>query len=206
MQMPDGSVRPWNMATEPKPDCVGNDSRNGFLWNCYHSSMGRFFQNTIKHGITSVLARIHDREIPRYDPEAYTYDDPRLQNLERILKSSFAKHVTDQDSARKMEIINQAIDIVLFMMKEDIFYRGRVFADLQDLGRDVTANPHHYHLTPEEAFNYYRFPLNLAGLYSIGFPLQMLVPKIIPQERVDAFLVAQQAREREQPSLQEAET
>lgn len=202
-KMPDGTIRQWDMATEPKPDSIGNDSRCGFLWNCYHSSMGRFFQNTIKHGITSVLSRIHDKEIPRYDSQAYTYDDPRLRNLERILKESFARHVTDQDCARKQEIINQAIDIVLFMMKEDIFYRGRVFAELQDLGRDVQAHPEHYLLSPQEAFNYYRFPLNLEGLHAIGVPIQALVDqKIIDQGRADRFFASLRNAEA-QPSQQQ---
>ena len=45
--------------------------------------MGRFFQNTINAGILSVIQRIHDKEIPRYD-RRYTHTTTRLS----IIRSS----------------------------------------------------------------------------------------------------------------------
>jgi hypothetical protein len=129
-----------------------NASRIGFVHNCYTTSLGRFFQETIKKGILSVLKRVHDKEIPRYDKTPYVYDDPRLKNLDAVLKQAFAQHLDDNDLYRKQEIGGMAADIVLFLMKEDVFYRMVIMRCIQHIAKDAIQHPEHYALTDFEQY------------------------------------------------------
>ena len=167
--MPDGTIKPWNRATEPKPDSIGNQSRNGFLFNCYFHPLGRFFQNTIKAGILSVIRRIHDKEIPRYDRQAYTYEDKRLQILDKIITDAIGHTIQDADKDRKQEILNQCKDICLFMLKEDAFYRPRVLEATVRAAEQILENKDLLlSLTDYEAYNMTRFAdgTNHAGDFS----------------------------------------
>jgi hypothetical protein len=164
LKMPDGSIRKWDMANEPKPDSVGNQSRNGFLYNCYTHPMGRFFQETIKRGLEGIIRRIHDKEIPRYDKHAYEYDDPRIQAITELLKGLMVKHIDDNDTVRKHELFGAFVDIIGFMCKEDVFYRARVIESLKDLALAYQSAPELFTLTPEETYNYLKF--NGMGIIS----------------------------------------
>lgn len=136
---------------------ANNESRIGFLHNCYTTSLGKFFQHTIKTGILSVIRRLHDKEIPRYEKTAYTYDDPRLKNLDRILKSSFQTHIDDNDPERKRELARMVTEIVLFLMKEDVFYRITILKCIQDIVHDALENPDLFALTDKEQYMYEKF-------------------------------------------------
>jgi len=83
--MPDGSVRPYDAANEPRPCAIGNGSRDGFLFNCNAHPLGKFFQHTIKGAIMQTIRRVHDKEIPRYDRQAYVYDvqDAKIEAVEK---------------------------------------------------------------------------------------------------------------------------
>ena len=129
-----------------------NASRVGFVHNCYTTALGRFFQETIKKGILAVIRRVHDKEIPRYDKTPYEYDDPRLKNLDAVLKSAFAQHLNDNDAERKQEIGTMASDIVLFLMKEDVFYRMVIMRCIQHMVKDALKNPENYALTDIEQY------------------------------------------------------
>lgn len=156
--MPDGSTRIWDMANEPKPDSVGNQSRNGFLYNCYTHPMGRFFQNTVKNGILAIIHRIHAKDILRYDKQAYVYDDPRLKKLDEIITRSVNLTIDDKDRERKREILLSCKDICLFMLKEDIYYRPRVLRAIVEATKEIVANEALLSsLTEAEAYNITRF-------------------------------------------------
>ena len=174
LRMPDGTIRRWDMANEPKPDSVGNQSRNGFLYNCYTHPMGKFFQETIKKGLEAVIRRIHDKEIPRYDKHAYEYDDPRLQAINELLKGMMVKHIDDNDTARKHQVFGDFIDVIMFMMKEDVFYRARVIKSLEDLAIAYQSAPDLFTLTQEEAYNYHKF--NGMGQTSCNSPILRTFP------------------------------
>jgi hypothetical protein len=158
VRMPDGTVRQWNPATEPKPDSVGNGSRNGFLYNCYTHPLGRFFQNTIKGAIIGVIRRLHDKDIPRYDRQAYVFDDQRLQALDRILTAAILEAINDADCERKREILLNCKDICLFMLKEDIFYRPRILLAGVSAAKEILANEEMLTtLSEAEAYNVVRY-------------------------------------------------
>ena len=159
IRMPDGTVRPWDMANEPKPDAVGNDSRTGFLWNCYTSSLGKFFQNTIKGGVVSAITRIHDKEIPRYDKQAYICTDPRVVALDTIIKETINEVIADTDRERKRKIAFMIWDIFKFIgLKEDIFYRPRILQAAVKVAHRIIENEALLtQLTEREAYNLARF-------------------------------------------------
>jgi hypothetical protein len=157
--MPDGTVRKWDSETEPKPDCVGNGSRNGFLYNCYTHPKGRFFQNTIKNGlILPLIKKIHSWAIPKYDPQAYVFDDPRLQCLHSLITKTINDRMDDADRDRKREIFYQIRDIALFGLKEDVFYRPRTLKGIVEFAHAVIENEDLLtSLNDYEAYNMMRF-------------------------------------------------
>lgn len=160
LRLKDGGLVAWDMANEPKPDSVGNGSRNGFLWNCYTHPLGRFFQNTIKWGIISTIRRVHDKEIPRYDREAYTYDDPRLKMLDSGIASLIEQTYVDfgeSDEQYKRDILTNLKDIFLFILKEDIYYRPRILKNMVEMAHFIVENEHLFELTDDEKANLERF-------------------------------------------------
>lgn len=136
---------------------TGNQSRNGFLYNCYTTKMGRFFQETIKRWLETGIARIHNKEIPRYDKEAYIFDDPRLKLLHDTLLVLIEKYLNDDDKQRKRELVRDISEIWLFMMKEDIYWRRVGIPLLVDLAHTIVDNEDLFVLTPEESENARRF-------------------------------------------------
>ncbi len=135
----------------------GNQSRNGFLHNCYSTAMGRFFQETIKRWLETGIARIHNKEIPKYDKDAYTFDDPRLKLLHDTLLKLIEKYLNDCDKDRKRELVRDISEIWLFMMKEDIYWRRVGVPLLVDLAHVIVENESIFVLTPEEEQNLVRF-------------------------------------------------
>lgn len=70
------------------------------------------------------------RGILRYDSEAFQYEDVRLLTLDTILKN-------ENDTFWQDQTISKVIDICIFMMKEDIYYRPRWIQILQDIRGNV---------------------------------------------------------------------
>lgn len=119
---------PWNPATEPNPAAVeeGAKSReHGFLHHPSMSKLGRFFQQSIKKSMISSLEKIH-RMIPKYDKQAFVFDDPRLKYIHDFSKE-YTSAKCKQSSGRPARILMLALEICLFLMKEDIYYRARFF-------------------------------------------------------------------------------
>lgn len=67
------------------------------------------------------------RNIKIYDSEAFTYDDVRLQKISEFLHKEICIHYQDDPTLLKI------IDIIIFLMKEDIYYRPRWILILQDI-------------------------------------------------------------------------
>ena len=135
----------------------GNQSRNGFLYNCYTTTMGRFFQETIKVWLEKGLKRIHDKEIPRYDKEAFVFGDPRLKILHDKLLFLNEKYLNDSDKGRKRELMQEIEEIALFMMKEDIYWRRVWLPFLVEFSEFVVEHKEVFALTDIEQENARRF-------------------------------------------------
>jgi hypothetical protein len=157
--MPDGTVRPWDMANEPKPDSVGNGSRNGFLYNCYTHPLGSWFQKVVKGTVVSTITQLHDRMIPKYDKDAYVCTDPRVMCLDQIVKETIDDVICDADRDRKRQIALMIWDIFKFIgLKEDIFYRPRILQAGVKVAKRILENEELLSsVTEPEAYNLARF-------------------------------------------------
>ena len=198
IQASDGTV--WDAEIQPNPDVRGNESRNSFKWNCYHSRLGQFFQKQIKDAILRAINAVHSRNvysfdgefselqkalyesigsritedpdrkqpfmfkiadilvyyakdecaikslqknklfqksveyaykgILKYDSEAFVYDDIRLQKISTYLNKNISALWDDNLTFQRV------VNIIVFLMKEDIYYRPRFIQILQDLQKD----------------------------------------------------------------------
>lgn len=195
----------WDAETQKNPDIKGNESRNSFLYNCYHHKLGQFFQVQVKNAILRAINAVHskneysfegeflvlqnalyesirsriqhdaDRKQPfmlkvadilcyyaqnenglkrlqknklfktsvdfahkgilRYDSEAFIFDDARLQEISKCIKSYTNVHIDNP------EYLLKVVDIIVFLMKEDIYYRPRWIKILQDIDSTVQIIP-----------------------------------------------------------------
>ena len=132
-----------------------NSSReSGYKYSPIHHSKGKFFQYFIKPMIIGVVNRVHSYFRDKYDEEIFVYTDPRLLFLEKFLKESIEKHVGhDSGGEYKREICSKTVDIVLGIMKEDIYYRSRLFLLLNKL-HDLDVK---FEITDNEKENLVRF-------------------------------------------------
>ena len=107
-----------------------NRSRNAFMWNLA-SKQGKVFQRVVKPAIIKTIGMIHSWILKSWDPEGYIYDDPRMKHLDENLHGFISEYYNHQE--RKLNFMHQAIDIGLFILKEDIYYRGRILHMLNQL-------------------------------------------------------------------------
>jgi hypothetical protein len=188
----------WDAENQPNPDCLNNDSRTGFLWNCYHHKLGQFFQHEVKNALFRAINAVHQRNnfnfegeflifhnflrdiikvhtteerkqnflfqiadiivyyaknedelkkiqknklfktsvdfahrgIQRYDKEAFIFDDNRLFIISSTLKINVRCLLVSDNTSLKV------IDIITFLMKEDIYYRPRFINILKDINKN----------------------------------------------------------------------
>ena len=140
----DGEAFGYNPAKQANPAWKGNNkSRIGMLYSPYFHVMGIFMQGTIKGAMLKCIDFCHSA-ILKYDPEAYVYEDPRLQKIESVVKDAIEELFYDElerrsfgDGTRKIRFMHRAADIGLFLMKEDIYYRYRFISLLQKIGTVV---------------------------------------------------------------------
>ena len=114
-----------------------NRPRVGFTHNCYTSPLGRLFQQTCKFGMEKAIGKAWDvllryradgnaekiRTGKKTPEKVFIYDDPLFNLLNKTLKTTAREYLTDNDSERKQKIVLQAIDLVLMLGFEDVYYR-----------------------------------------------------------------------------------
>lgn len=138
------TIAGWDINKQRDPDYPlgNNQSRNKFTWHT-QSTKGKIFQSIWKPAIIVMINRAHSWVLKQWDPDGYTYDDPRLQYLDKTLHEYVQGNFSKED--RKEEFMNKLIDIALFILKEDIFYRGRAFI--------MSNHMPFFILTPQEQLN-----------------------------------------------------
>lgn len=119
----------WNPATERHPAYAEGDNRSraGYIFHTDHPK-GKFLQNIIKKAILRAIDFAHSSVTKHYDPEGFVYDDPRLQRLSDVCKGYIADNF-QHAHPYKSDFMHKVVDILLFLMKEDAYYRAR-FLDL----------------------------------------------------------------------------
>jgi len=123
----DVNIAPYNPSTQRNPIYSegNNNSRVGFTWHL-DSVKGAIFQRTVKPAIIKTVNKIHKWIVGEWDRNAFVYDDPRLQVLDDSVTKGINTLFDHQD--RKLDIMHKGADILLFMLKEDIYWRPRIFA------------------------------------------------------------------------------
>ena len=161
------------VARDPQSaQALHNGPRTGFAHNCYAGGLGMFFQKTIKN---TILEKFLDqawqgflkyrcagnkaayREAKKNPDAVFQYDDQLLALLNRVMKESIAEHHTDNDAARKQQLMRQATDIALTLLNEDIYYRARCKEHLRDILAAVAEHPEYLDLSLEEEQNIRRW-------------------------------------------------
>lgn len=118
---------------------IDNESRTDFTYNIWHHPKGVWLQNFMKPLAIKIIDMIHRRIRGQYDIDAYRFDDVRLQSI-RMYMDEFTKKnfvTTDCGNRRISKPAMQLIDIGLFLLKEDIYYRARFFKLMRELGFEI---------------------------------------------------------------------
>lgn len=119
----EGKKRQELRATQRNPEYPAGDNRtrNEFIFSPYEHPKGKFFQN-IKSGIMiKAINFAHSAILKGYDMDAYVYDDPRLKAQNEFFREYIQENF--RHVAYKTEFMNKIVDIIMFLVKEDIYYR-----------------------------------------------------------------------------------
>lgn len=140
----------WNPAKERDPRITGNENaggKGGFRFSPYFHPKGKFLQDVVKLGMIKAIATAHKQITGGYDQDAFKYEDPRLQQLNTFFQIFISENFGDANTGpRKLIFMFQMADIILFLMKEDIYYRTRFFKMFNEI-------PGSWQLTEEEEKN-----------------------------------------------------
>lgn len=140
----EGKAWGYNPAKQANPAYKGNaKSRVGMLYNPYYHPLGKFLQGTIKGSMLKCVDYVHSGLL-KYDSQAYELEDPRLlvikaeatEAIEELFFDELERR-TRSDGTRKISFMLKVLDIGLFLMKEDVFYRFRFIRLLQRIGKAV---------------------------------------------------------------------
>ena len=148
----DSGIKWWDARAEPNPSYGPSDNRSrdkGQTYNPFNHPTGRFWQRFLKPTIIKLIGRvavnpwilktpvvpkvvnfIHTQMIEKYYSDVFTYDDERLIFIETFLKSYIDMEFMN-NPPRKHDFMNQVVDIILGLCKEDIYYRARFLDGLQ---------------------------------------------------------------------------
>lgn len=85
----------------------------------------------LKKILAEAIFKFHKMIKNTYDVDAYVFDDYRLKEIRRFTN----EYCSENMEQRKQDIINNGMDIFLFMLKEDVFYRARFFDMMQRWNR-----------------------------------------------------------------------
>ena len=148
----DSGIDWWDARTEPNPHYGPRDNcsrEKGQTYNPFNHPTGRFWQAFLKPTIIKLIGRvaanpwilktpvvpkvvnfIHTQMEEKYYSDVFTYDDGRLIFIETFLKSYIDMEFMN-NPPRKHDFMNQVVDIILGLCKEDIYYRARFLDGLQ---------------------------------------------------------------------------
>lgn len=140
----DGQTVRWNPAKDRDPRIKengnGGNGKGGFRFSPYYHEKGKFLQDVIKKGIIKAIDLAHSQIVGKYDKDAFVFEDPRLVELNAYFRSYLSQYF-EHDVPRKITFMSQIVDIVMFLMKEDIYYRARFLDMFRDMPRfEITEN------------------------------------------------------------------
>ena len=127
-QIPEDQIDNFRNPAHPVGD---NRPRSNSFTHHLNSKKGKVFQGVLKPALIMMINKMHSWVLKSWDPEGFIYDDPRMQYLDTTLHEFINENFADQQ--RKIDFMNKAVDIGLFLLKEDIYYRARLFKLLNKL-------------------------------------------------------------------------
>lgn len=95
----------WDAESQPNPEVHGNESRNSFLWNCYHHKLGIFFQKQVKDAILRAISAIHQRNEYSFDGDFLTLHNALYEAIRTRIQ---------HDAARKQPFMFRVADILCY--------------------------------------------------------------------------------------------
>lgn len=115
----------WNWESEANPRYKDNNkTRVGFTYNPSHHIKGKFFQSIIKSAVKAAINFAHSQILKHYSREAFVYDDERLKAIDEYCKRYIDTNFQNS-YPYKSQFMEKVIDIILFIMREDIYYTSR---------------------------------------------------------------------------------
>jgi hypothetical protein len=148
--------RPIDKRKDPLYEPGDNSSRVGFLWCCYNSERGKYFQNVMKIFIRKTLTQIHslifgndgtDKKYVEYKDKRFTFLDKVIKDFsrDRMGKEDYSSKYTDY----KKDLVNQSVNIVLWFANNDIEFRAKLLTFLNLFANKKTL----FKLNEAEEFN-----------------------------------------------------
>lgn len=154
-------------ASEKTLSSIEERSRTDFTYSIFDNPRGLWLQHYLKVLIAKTVHLCHSSILKYYDKNAFVFDDERLQSIrafvygyaENYLKDCHEKHCDMSFRHRKAWLVIEAVEIALFILKEDIWWRTRI---LKAINIWEETNPYmegydRYELTKEEAENLKRW-------------------------------------------------
>jgi len=140
---------------EKKAQANHNKPRVGFTHNCYTTGLGRLFQETVKGGLEMAIGKAWPmllryrcngdkdkfREGKKNPDAVFIYDDPMFDLLNKTLKDTARGYLTDSEAKRKQEIVTQAIDMIIMLAFEDIYYRPLLKLEIENVIKAFIKHP-----------------------------------------------------------------
>jgi len=113
---------------------AGDESREGFKNNCYtDKKKGMFFQTIIKKAILKAIDFAHLYLQNQYDKNIFVYEDERLKSLNAFGEHIISTYYNDSSAKGYKDVfMRKCIDIKLGLNKEDVYYRARDFATINE--------------------------------------------------------------------------
>lgn len=113
---------------------AGNDSREGFKYNCYtDKKRGMLFQTVIKKAILKAIDFAYMAFQKHYDKNIFVYEDERLKKLNDFGEHIINTYYNDSSAKGYKDIfMRKCKDIKLGLNKEDVYYRARDFATINE--------------------------------------------------------------------------
>lgn len=126
------NIAMYDEANERRPQYKvgGNSNRTNFTYGPANKKW-KVMQGVMKPAIITLINKDHKWVLTKWDKDAYVYDDRRTQVLDEFAHG-FVDQYFDQQN-RKLDFIHKAVDIGMFILKEDIFYSSRIFLMLNNM-------------------------------------------------------------------------
>lgn len=134
-----GEASFWDWELDKNPNYTPEESKIGFTWNPNHNKKGIFMQNITKRVLIKMCDFIYN-SILKYDKDAFGFSDPRLVSLKDYAEKYLINNLVVE---HKKNLIRKLVNIVLFVLKEDVYYRVVAL-------KMINEAPHNFGITNEE--------------------------------------------------------